>query len=160
MKKIILVAAFMIMSIGVLAYGGKYSSEDKGKGENYQGRKYERICEMKEKYEKLSEAQKVELEKIRGEFRRTQKLLSIEKKEKSLEVEKLMLEKTVDWRRVERALEEKAEKDVASKLKRLQYKKMIEEKFGIEMNYKNRRGHKNHKNRDKGNRKQKMGNKQ
>lgn len=135
MKKIILVIAFAVMSLGVFAYGGNENGQGRTEGkEKFAEKRIERRYEArKEMLEKLTDEQKKELEKTRVKFKKEKQLKALEMKEKDIEIKKLLLEENVNWNKIENAIKDKNDKKSEMELYVLKHKFLMKEKFGIDI---------------------------
>ncbi|NLK62022.1 MAG: hypothetical protein GX287_01085 [Fusobacteria bacterium] len=164
MKKMILVMAFAVIGLGVMANENSKVMRisepvkqevlrESKKSPNKQIRK-----ENQGPLAKLTAEQREEFKKDKKQFIKESQLKKLELQEREIEVKKLLLDDNINWTKVEKAIKNKNDKRTEMEVHLLKHKYQMKDKYGIEENFnrkhnKPNRNKKNIPNRDINNKK-------
>lgn len=123
MKKVLIGLA--VISALAFAKGGR-GSGIKGGDSTYDNKNYNN---QKGIYYNLSEEEQGKLSKLREEHRTSLIEKNLEVKEARIQIEKELLKDTVDWKAVEKLVDEEYKERAEMELLRLKYRSMIREEF-------------------------------
>ncbi|MGM0508639.1 MAG: hypothetical protein ACQERZ_05675 [Fusobacteriota bacterium] len=144
MKKL-LVGMLMLISVGVFAHGvrGNFDGQRQS-NKNFSQRGTMRREDFdqrpNQRYEELTEKQQEELEELRKKIRDANDELILDLKSNNLEIQRLMIEDEINWIKVEKLLEEKAELEIKLELSRLKHREEVKEIIGEDFPMGSRRG--------------------
>jgi Spy/CpxP family protein refolding chaperone len=134
-RKIALLASALLLSASLFAMGG--NSEFKGEKSTQsecreRGNRGEKGERFKHKFDKLSEEQKKEVEKVFKKYSADKNKVKIEIREKEIVVDKLMLDDKIDWAKVEKAVTDVSASRAKIRVIKLKERKEISQITGEE----------------------------
>ena len=132
-RKSMLLAATLILSAAVYAMENQNMKGFGAEGNNGKREMRMECVDFQNKFTKLTDEQKSEIEKILKKYSPDKKKIMIEIREKEIAVDKLMIEEKIDWAKVEKALTETAVSHSKMRLIQMKEQKEISQVTGEEM---------------------------